>query len=134
MALPQICIAQVFLLREEISLKNPSSAIYGVITRILVRCFRPIKKFSFQCEIFDVPVVTKRGKPPVIVSEDEEYKKVNMDKISKLSPAFLKEGGTITAGNASTLSDGAAAVVLMTADTAERLGCKPLARSATDSE
>lgn len=78
--------------------------------------------------MFDVSVVTKRGKPPVTVSEDEEYKKVNLDKFTKLSPAFLKEGGTITAGNASTLSDGAAAVVLMTADMAEKLGCKPLAR------
>lgn len=79
--------------------------------------------------MFDVSVVTKRGKPPVIVSEDEEYKKVNFEKFAKLSTAFQKEGGTITAGNASTLSDGAAALVLMSAETAERLGCKPLARS-----
>ena len=72
--------------------------------------------------------MTKRGKPPVVVSEDEEYKKVNFEKFTKLSPAFQKESGTITAGNASTLSDGAAAIVLMTAEAAERLGCKPLAR------
>jgi acetyl-CoA C-acetyltransferase len=85
-------------------------------------------EFFPQCEIFDVSVVTKRGKPPVVVSEDEEYKKVNFEKFTKLSAAFQKEGGTITAGNASTLSDGAAAIVLMTAEAAERLGCKPLAR------
>ena len=81
-----------------------------------------------QAELFDVSVVTKRGKAPVIVSEDEEYKKINFEKFKKLATVFQKEGGTITAGNASALSDGASAVVLMTAETAERLGCKPLAR------
>merc|ERR1712227_628838 len=60
--------------------------------------------------------------------ENGEYKKVNFDKFSKLATVFQKEGGTVTAGNASTLSDGAAATVLMTAEAAERLGCKPLAR------
>merc|ERR1712226_832510 len=58
----------------------------------------------------------------------EGNKKVNFDKFSKLSTVFQKEGGTVTAGNASTLSDGAADTVLMTAEAAERLGCKPLAR------
>merc|ERR1712141_483998 len=66
--------------------------------------------------------------PSTFVTEDEEYKKVNFDKFSKLSTVFQKEGGTVTAGNASTLSDGAAATVLMTSEAAERLGCKPLAR------
>ncbi len=73
-------------------------------------------------------MVTKRGKPPTVVSEDEEYKKVNFEKFTKLATVFQKEGGTITAGNASALSDGASAVVLMTAETAIRMGCKPLAR------
>jgi len=57
-------------------------------------------------ELFDVSVVTKKGKPPVIVSQDEEYKKVNFEKFTKLATVFQKEGGTITAGNASALSDG----------------------------
>ena len=79
-------------------------------------------------ELLEVEVKGKRGKPSTFVTEDEEYKKVNFDKFSKLSTVFQKEGGTVTAGNASTLSDGAAATVLMTAEAAERLGCKPLAR------
>merc|ERR1711953_917347 len=79
-------------------------------------------------ELVQVEIKGKRGKPSTFVTEDEEYKKVNFDKFSKLSTVFQKEGGTVTAGNASTLSDGAAATVLMTAEAAERLGCKPLAR------
>merc|ERR1712183_902721 len=79
-------------------------------------------------EIVQVEVKGKRGKPSTFVSEDEEYKKVNFDKFSKLSTVFQKEGGTVTAGNASTLSDGAAATILMTAEAAAELGCKPLAR------
>ena len=68
------------------------------------------------------------GKPDVIVEEDEEFKKVNFDKFSQLKPVFQREGGTITAANASTLNDGAAAVVLMTRKIAEKIGVKPLAR------
>jgi len=83
---------------------------------------------SIKDELVQVEVKGKRGKPSTFVTEDEEYKKVNFDKFSKLATVFQKEGGTVTAGNASTLSDGAAATVLMTAEAAERLGCKPLAR------
>merc|ERR1712037_122522 len=79
-------------------------------------------------EIVQVEVKGKRGKPSVMVTEDDEFKKVNFDKFAKLATVFQREGGTVTAGNASTLSDGAAATVLMTAEAAERLGCKPLAR------
>lgn len=83
---------------------------------------------KIQPEIFPVSIKQKRGKPDLVVEEDEEYKKVNKEKFSKLATVFQKEGGTVTAGNASTLSDGAAACVLMTESAAERLGCKPLAR------
>ena len=62
------------------------------------------------------------------MTEDEEYKKVNFDKFTKLATVFQKENGTVTAGNASTLNDGAAACVLMTPQAAERHGIKPLAR------
>ncbi|CAA9241698.1 MAG: Acetyl-CoA acetyltransferase [uncultured Adhaeribacter sp.] len=75
-----------------------------------------------------IPVeIPQRGKEPLVVSTDEEYTKVNFDKITGLKPVFDKEG-TITAANASTLNDGAAAVVLMSKDKAEELGLKPLAR------
>ncbi|MGV3639964.1 MAG: acetyl-CoA C-acyltransferase, partial [Adhaeribacter sp.] len=80
----------------------------------------------FRDEI--VPVeVPQRGREATLVSEDEEYGKVNFDKIAGLKPVFEKEG-TITAANASTLNDGAAALVLMSKEKAEALGLKPLAR------
>ncbi|XP_026318877.1 acetyl-CoA acetyltransferase, mitochondrial isoform X2 [Hyposmocoma kahamanoa] len=81
----------------------------------------------FADEIVPVPVPQKRG-APVLFTEDEEYKKVNFEKFNKLATVFQKENGTVTAGNASTLNDGAAALILMTADAAERLKIKPLAR------
>jgi len=83
---------------------------------------------KIQPELFEVQVPTKKGKPPVAVNEDEEYKKINFDKFSKLPTVFQRDGGTVTAGNASTLSDGAAACVLMTADEAKARGLEPLAK------
>ncbi|XP_063111775.1 acetyl-CoA acetyltransferase, mitochondrial isoform X2 [Cavia porcellus] len=74
--------------------------------------------------------VTVKGKPEVVVKEDEEYKRVDFSKVPKLKAVFQKENGTVTAANASTLNDGAAAVVLMTADAAKRFNVKPLARIA----
>uniref|UniRef100_A0A8C5K967 Acetyl-CoA acetyltransferase, mitochondrial n=1 Tax=Jaculus jaculus TaxID=51337 RepID=A0A8C5K967_JACJA len=74
--------------------------------------------------------VTVKGKPDVVVKEDEEYKRVDFSKVPKLKTVFQKENGTVTAANASTLNDGAAAVVLMTAGAAKRLNVKPLARIA----
>ncbi|WP_128331531.1 acetyl-CoA C-acyltransferase [Apibacter sp. HY039] len=75
-----------------------------------------------------IPVtVPQRKKEPVIVSEDEEYKNVNFEKLKQLSAAFQKEG-TVTAANASTLNDGASALVLMTAEKAKELNLKPLAK------
>ncbi|XP_054271861.1 acetyl-CoA acetyltransferase B, mitochondrial isoform X2 [Macrosteles quadrilineatus] len=79
-------------------------------------------------ELVPVPVPQKKGKPDIVINEDEEYKRVNFDKFTKLATVFQKEGGTVTAGNASTLNDGAAACVLMTPDAANRLNCKPIAR------
>ena len=69
-----------------------------------------------------------RGKPPIVISQDEEFQKINFDKFTKLPTVFQKEGGTVTAGNASTLSDGAASCLLMSAQEAEARGLQPLAR------
>lgn len=80
---------------------------------------------KFKNEVIEVEVPQRRGEPTVF-SEDEEYKNVKMDKISSLRPAFTKEG-TVTAANASTINDGAGAVVLMRREKAEELGLKPLA-------
>ncbi|XP_012264184.2 acetyl-CoA acetyltransferase, mitochondrial [Athalia rosae] len=82
----------------------------------------------FQDELVPVNVPQKKGKPDIVFAEDEEYKRVSFEKFPKLSTVFQKENGTVTAGNASTLNDGAAALVLTTADNAKRLNLKPLAR------
>ncbi|QDA62673.1 acetyl-CoA C-acyltransferase [Hymenobacter jejuensis] len=75
-----------------------------------------------------VPVtIESRGKTTVI-EDDEEYLKVDFAKVPGLKPAFIKEGGTVTAANASTLNDGAAAVLLMSREKAEALGIQPLAK------
>ena len=84
---------------------------------------------AIQPELFEVSVPQKRGKaPPLIVTEDEEFKKINFDKFSKLATVFQRDGGTVTAGNSSTLSDGAAAVVLMSGEDAKARNCTPIAR------
>ncbi|XP_074840983.1 acetyl-CoA acetyltransferase, mitochondrial [Carettochelys insculpta] len=76
-----------------------------------------------------VPVtISQKGKPDIEVKEDEEYKRVDFSKIPKLKTVFQKENGTVTAANASTLNDGAAALVVMTAEAAKRLNVTPLAR------
>jgi acetyl-CoA C-acetyltransferase len=74
-----------------------------------------------------VPVTVKTKKGDVEFSEDEEYKNVNFEKIPTLKPVFQKDG-TVTAANASTMNDGAAALVLMSKEKAEALGLKPLAK------
>ena len=79
----------------------------------------------FHDEIIPVEIPSKKG-DPVIVSKDEEPWNVKFDKIASLKPAFGKEG-TVTAANASTMNDGAAAVVLMSSEKAKELGIKPLA-------
>ncbi len=78
-----------------------------------------------QNEVVPVPVPQRRG-DDLIISEDEEYTNVMLEKIPKLRPAFTKEG-TVTAANASTINDGAAAVILMSEDRAKDLGLTPLA-------
>ncbi|XP_076255282.1 acetyl-CoA acetyltransferase 1 isoform X2 [Rhynchophorus ferrugineus] len=86
------------------------------------------KQRAFDSEIVPVNVPQKKGQPDVVFAEDEEYKRVNFDKFGKLATVFQRENGTVTAGNASTLNDGAAALILTTQSTAERLKLTPLAR------
>jgi len=83
------------------------------------------KNGKFKDEVVAVEVPQRRGEP-IVVSEDEEYKNVKMDKIPSLRPAFSKDG-TVTAANASTINDGAAALVLMSTTKAKELGIKPMA-------
>jgi len=81
-----------------------------------------------QPELVPVEIAQKRGKPPLLISQDEEYQNINFDKFTKLKTVFQKEGGTVTAGNASTLSDGAASCLLMSSEEAQARGVEVLAR------
>lgn len=89
------------------------------------RAARAVEEGKFIPEIVPVEIKSKKGS--TVVDQDEEYKNVNFDKIPGLKPVFNKEG-TVTAANASTINDGAAALVLMSREKAEELGLKPLAR------
>lgn len=84
------------------------------------------EKGLFNDEIVPVEIPQRKG-DPVIFSKDEEPFNVKFEKIPSLSPAFTKEG-TVTAANASTMNDGAAALVLMSAEKANELGLKPIAK------
>jgi acetyl-CoA C-acetyltransferase len=76
---------------------------------------------------WEMAPVTLKGKTDTVISKDEQPFKAKLDKIPGLKPAFKKDG-TITAANASSISDGAAALVLMRASTASARGLKPIAR------
>ncbi len=80
---------------------------------------------KFDNEIIPVEVPQRRGEP-IIISKDEEYTNVKLDKIPSLNAVFTKDG-TVTAANASTINDGAAALVLMSEEKAKSLGLRPLA-------
>ena len=90
----------------------------------LTRAQNAIKDGSFAGEV--VPVVVKAGKSEITVTIDEQPLKAKLDKIPTLRPAF-RDGGTVTAANSSSISDGAAALVLMRRSEAEKRGLKPLA-------
>jgi acetyl-CoA C-acetyltransferase len=81
---------------------------------------------AFDSEIVSVEIPQRRGEP-VVFAKDEEYSNVRMEKIPALRPAFDKEG-TVTAANASTLNDGASAVVLASEAAVEKFGLKPIAK------
>lgn len=83
------------------------------------------KAGKYSNEVVPVEVPQRKG-DPIIFAEDEEYKNLRADKISSLRPAFKKDG-SVTAANASTMNDGASALVLMSREKADELGLKPLA-------
>jgi acetyl-CoA C-acetyltransferase len=91
----------------------------------LTRAQTAIAQGFFDAEI--APVIVKTRKGEITVSVDEQPGNANIEKIPKLKPAFAKEG-TVTAANSSSISDGAAALVLMKQSRANTLGLKPLAR------
>jgi len=83
------------------------------------------KNGVFKNEITEVKIESRKG--DIIINEDEEFKNINTEKFKKLRSVFKKDG-TVTAGNASTINDGAAAIILMSKDKATELGLKPIAK------
>ena len=81
---------------------------------------------KFADEVVPVEIPQRRGEP-ILFSEDEEYKNVKIEKIPSLRPVFTKDG-TVTAANASTINDGAGAVILMSKEKAKELGFEPMAK------
>ncbi len=90
------------------------------------RAQEAIKTGKFRKEIAVVEIEGKKGKSVVV--DDEEPFTAPLDKMRTLKPAFLKDGGTVTAANASKINDGAAAMIVTSADYAEKNGLKPIAR------
>ena len=88
---------------------------------------KAIEEGTFQPEIVPVTIPQRKGLPKIINTEEHPRPNLTMDDLAKLPPIF-KEGGTVTAGNASGINDGAAAVLLMSRKKAEEMGIKPKAR------
>ena len=94
--------------------------------RSYARASEAWNKGWFDAETVGIEVPQRKGEP-LVVTRDEEYKKVNIEKVPLLKPAF-SEGGSVTAANASTINDGAAALILVSGDRARGQGLRPLAR------
>ncbi len=90
---------------------------------------RATKEGDFKDEIVPVEVPQKKGKPPVIFDKDEHFRpNLTLEKLASLPAVFVPKIGKVTAGNSSGMNDGAAAVIIMSAEKARELGIKPLAR------
>jgi len=92
-----------------------------------MRAKAAIESGRFKVEIVPVPIPQKKGDPILVDTDEHPRLDTTMEKLAKLGAAFRK-GGSVTAGNASGINDGAAAVLLMSADKARQLGLKPMAR------
>ena len=90
---------------------------------------RATKDGDFKEEIVPIELPQKKGKPPLIFDKDEHFRPgLTLEDLAKLPPAFLPKIGKVTAGNASGITDGASAMVIMSAEKAKELGLKPIAR------
>ncbi|MFP4445472.1 MAG: thiolase family protein [Desulfosudaceae bacterium] len=90
---------------------------------------RATNEGDFADEIIPVEIPQKKGKPPIVFDKDEHFRPgATMDQLAKLPPAFIPKIGKVTAGNSSGLNDGAAAMIIMSADKAAELGLQPIAR------
>jgi 3-oxoadipyl-CoA thiolase len=92
------------------------------------RAIAAIDSGKFAEEILPVTIPQRKGDPKVVDTDERPRRDTSMESLSKLKPAFRKEGGTVTAGNSSGLNDGAAALLMMSDSKAKSLGLKPLAQ------
>jgi 3-oxoadipyl-CoA thiolase len=92
------------------------------------RAIAAIDSGKFAEEIVPVSIPQRKGDPKIVDTDERPRRDTSMEGLAKLRPAFKKEGGTVTAGNSSGLNDGAAAVLLVSADKGRKLGLKPMAR------
>jgi 3-oxoadipyl-CoA thiolase len=92
------------------------------------RAVAAIDSGSFAQEIAPVPVPQRKGEPVLVTTDERPRRDSSMETLARLRPAFRSNGGTVTAGNSSGLNDGAAALLLMSAERAKSLGLRPLAR------
>ncbi len=92
------------------------------------RAIAAIDSGKFAEEIIPVVIPQRKGEPLTITNDERPRRDTNMEALARLRPAFKKEGGTVTAGNSSGLNDGAAAALLTSAERAQSLGLKPMAR------
>jgi len=83
---------------------------------------------KFDSEILPVTIPQRKGDPVIVTTDERPRRDTSMESLAKLRPAFRKEGGTVTAGNSSSLNDGAAALLVMSEEKARELGLKPMAR------
>src|SRR5688500_17199111 len=91
------------------------------------RAIAAIDSGRFKEEIIPVPVPQKKGDAKIVDTDERPRRDTTMESLSRLRPAFAKEGGTVTAGNSSGLNDGAAALLIMSGEKAKTLNLKPLA-------
>jgi len=93
------------------------------------RCaLEAIDSGKFAEEIVPVSIPQRKGDPKIVDTDERPRRDTSMESLARLRPAFKKDGGTVTAGNSSGLNDGAAAVLIMSAEKAQELKLKPLAR------
>jgi len=87
-----------------------------------------IKAGKFKDEIVAVEIPQRKGGPLIFDTDETVREDTSLEALAKLKPAFKKEGGTVTAGNAPGVNDGASAVVVTSSDKAKSLGVEPMAR------
>jgi len=92
------------------------------------RAVAAIDSGRFKQEIIPISIPQKKSDPKIVDTDERPRRDTTMESLAKLKPAFVKEGGTVTAGNSSGLNDGACALLIMSAEKANQLGYKPLAR------